>query len=95
MHNQVYMIGRLVGEPATTEKEVIITLRVKKPWKNENGEYETEDFEVFIPGYMGSRITEFIKPGILTGIRGRLRKAESIEVIADKVSMLGGETNED
>lgn len=89
MHNQVYLIGRLVKEPEITETAAIITLRVKRAWKNENGEYDTDDFEIVIPGAMGNRASEYLKPGNLVGIKGRLQKKDNIEVVADKVTVLG------
>ena len=51
MHNMIYLIGRLVDNPVIEEnledkKISNIEIAVQRAWKNEEGVYETDFFEL-------------------------------------------------
>lgn len=110
MLNQVVLVGRIVQEPITKKTDSgktvsNITLAVARPYKNVNGEYDTD----FIPCtlWMGiaENTAEYCKKGDLVGIRGSIQtriaqidentKRQYVEVIAEKVTFLAGRKKED
>lgn len=104
MHNIVYLIGRLTGNPEVKELEngkkvSTITLAVQRAYKNEEGVYETDFFRCVLWDGVASNTANYCKKGDLIGIKGRLQsnsyedketgeKRFSMEVVTDKVSFL-------
>lgn len=102
MLNQVVLVGRLVQDLEVKKDEngksvVNLTLAVPRPYKNSNGEYETDFISCLLYNAMADNTTEYCKKGDLLGIKGRLqtRKYEENdvfkyvqEVVAEKVSFL-------
>lgn len=100
--NQVILVGRLTSDPKIKEvengkKKTIITLAAQRPFKNENGIYETDFIECVLWNGVAASTQEYCHKGDVVGIKGRLqnRKYEEAdeakivtEVIADKVTFL-------
>lgn len=93
--NQVIVVGRLVDDVKIEKTEsgksiTTITLDVKRNYKNENGEYESDYIDCELWYAVAEQTKEYAEKGSLVGIRGRLQKNEKNEmkVIADKVSLL-------
>lgn len=110
MLNHVVLVGRIVQEPVVKEtdsgkKVSNITIAVNRPYKNINGEYDTD----FIPCtlWMGiaENTAEYCSKGDLVGIRGSIQtriaqidentKRQFVEVLADKVTFLGSSKKEE
>lgn len=103
MTNQVSLIGRLVKTPELFETEngkngTFITLAVGRPYKNQDGEYETDFLDCTLWSGVAERTTEYCKSGDIIGIRGRLQsriienddgtKYKKLEVVAERVTFL-------
>ena len=78
MTNQVSLIGRLVKTPELFETEsgkngTFITLAVGRPYKNADGEYETDFLDCTLWTGVAERTAEYCKSGDIIGIRGRLQ----------------------
>lgn len=102
MLNQSILVGRIVREPEVRETEngtkvTNITLAVQRPYKNINGEYDTD----FIPCVLWRGVAEstaqYCKKGDLIGVRGRIQmknveyddQTRNItEIVAEKVTFL-------
>ena len=103
MTNQVSLIGRLVKTPELFETEngkngTFITLAVGRPYKNADGEYETDFLDCTLWTGVAERTAEYCKSGDIIGIRGRLQsriienddgtKYKKLEVVAERVTFL-------
>ena len=113
MNNMVTLIGRLVKDLETKEindkKVSWVTLAVPRNFKNEEGVYETDFFNITLYGIIAEQSSEICRKGDLMAIRGRLQTsnvvdddgniiAKAPEIIAEKVSFLsskGSVSNED
>lgn len=75
--NKVYQSGRLVKEPeiitATSGIKISkLTIAVKRKYKNEQGEYESDFFNCSAFRNNADYIEKFIKKGYLVNVVGRL-----------------------
>ena len=109
MLNQAILIGRIVKEPELieTEKGKVsnITLAVPRPFKNSNGQYDTDFISCVLWKGVAESTAEYCKKGDLVGIRGRIqtRSVEMedetykhyVEVVADKVTFLSSKRQEE
>lgn len=107
MLNQSILVGRIVREPEVKEtdngtKVTNITLAVQRPYKNINGEYDTD----FIPCVLWRGVAEstaqYCKKGDLIGVRGRIQTKDVTfedeikhitEIVAEKVTFLSTNRN--
>lgn len=100
--NQLCIVGRLTKEP-TWE---IITIAVKRSYKNEEGVYETDFIDVLLSKKIAQNVAEYCRKGDVIGIKGSLENRDiddgdghiihkNMIVVADKVTFLssrnGGE----
>lgn len=71
MMNQVVMIGRIVKEPELKETEkgnlCNLTLAVARPYKNEEGVYETDFVDVTLWKSIAENTKEYCRKGDLVG----------------------------
>ena len=103
MLNQVILVGRLVKTPElfvadSGNKGSFITLAVGRPFKNQNGEYDTDFLDCTLWTTIAENTAEYCKKGDIIGVRGRLQsrivekedgtKIKKMEVIADKITFL-------
>lgn len=103
--NQVILLGRVVRFEDTTEygKEAcVVTLVTPRPYKNEEGIYEEDFFDVVLrSSNMISNTKDYIKKGDLVGIKGVLEmfvytktegekeiKMRKTLIVANKVTFL-------
>lgn len=109
MLNQSILVGRIVREPEIREtdngtKVTNITLAVQRPYKNVNGEYDTD----FIPCVLWRGVAEstvqYCKKGDLIGVRGRIQTKTTeyedqvhheTEIVAEKVTFLSTNRNKE
>ena len=103
MINQILLVGRLTKTPElflteSGKKGSFITLAVGRPFKNLDGEYETDFLDCTLWTGIAESTAEYCKKGDVVGIRGRIQskivesedgtKYKRMEIIADKVTFL-------
>lgn len=100
--NQCIFVGRLVRDPELMKTEsdksyANITLAVKRSYKNENGEYDTDFIDCILWTGTADTTCEYCHKGDVLGVKGRVQtrtyedekgKHRTQEVIADKVTFL-------
>lgn len=110
MLNQSILVGRIVKEPEVRETEngtkvTNITLAVQRPYKNVEGEYDTDFISCVLWKGIAETTAEYCKKGDLIGIRGRIQskiteypndiKHSVMEVVAERVTFLSSKKQED
>ena len=103
MFNNVVLIGRLTTKPELKTYEdgikvCNVTLAVMRPFKNQNGEYDTDFLDCTLWTGIAENTAEYCKTGDIIGIKGRLQtkiiekddgtKYKKVDVIAEKVTFL-------
>ena len=103
MMNQVTLVGRLVKTPdlfvtENGKKGSFVTLAVGRPFKNVDGEYETDYFDCTLWTGIAENTAEYCRKGDVIGVRGRLQtrlidnedgtKTKKMDIIAEKVTFL-------
>ena len=103
MLNQSILVGRIVRDPEVRETEngnkvTNITLAVQRPYKNINGEYDTDYISCVLWKGVAETTAEYCGKGDLIGVRGRIQtrtmdlpdetKHNLMEVIAERVTFL-------
>jgi single-stranded DNA-binding protein len=100
MLNQIILVGRIekmkkVGDGA------IITLRVPRSFKNEDGEYKNDYIDVSISGDIAKTTLEYCKKDDIVGAKGRVQSKEIekyhtkttiIEIIGEKITFLSSKS---
>lgn len=108
MLNQSILVGRIVREPEMVETEkgtkvANVTLAVKRPFKNSEGEYNTDFISCVLWKGIAESTAEYCKKGDLIGVRGRLQTRpfqkesnynNSLEVVAERVTFLSSNKKE-
>lgn len=106
--NQSILVGRIVYEPEVRQTEngtkvTNITLAVQRPFKNINGEYDTDFISCVLWKGVAESTAEYCKKGDLIGVRGRLQtkiieeneeRRNAIEVVAERVTFLSSKKQE-
>jgi len=108
MLNQVVLVGRLTRDPEVieidNEKKVSnLSLAISRPFKNMDGEYETDFVEVTLWNAIAENTAEYCKKGDVVGIRGRIQvdnyekdgeRKISTKVIAERLTFIQSRTKE-
>ena len=106
--NQVILVGRIVDEPTVKEvnnkKVSNITLAVQRPYKNNDGIYETDFIDCSLWNATAETTAEYCKKGDLIGIKGRVqtdsyensdgKKQKTMRVVAEKVTFLSSKSKD-
>lgn len=102
MNNTVFLVGRLTSDLEIKEvnekKYAIMNIATTRNFKNEEGIYETDFFNVTLYNVIAQNVIEYCHKDNLVGIKGRLQtnviekengtKENKLEIIAEKVSFL-------
>ena len=102
MLNQSILVGRIVKDPEIRETEngnkvTNITLAVQRPYKNIDGEYDTDFISCVLWKGVAESTAEYCKKGDLIGVRGRIQtrinetdevRHNLMEVVAERVTFL-------
>ena len=105
MLNNTVWVGRLVSNPELYEAEngkkaCKITLAVPRPYKNADGEYDTDFVNCRLWAGVAQNTAEYCRKGDLIGIKGRIEtynyetedgKKYRTEVVADRVTFLSSQ----
>ena len=110
MMNQYFGVGRLVEDPKVeiTEsgKEVTrMPIAVQRSYKNADGEYDTDFFDVVLWNSLAVNTSEYCHKGDLVGVKGRLEsntyetkdgeKKKSTYIVAEKISFLASKKSKE
>ena len=93
------LVGRIVRDPELHEasngnKLTYITIAVPRPFKNVNGEYDTDFISCSVWRGVAENVVEYCKKGDLVGVRGRIetykdeQNNQVIDIVADKITFL-------
>ncbi len=102
MMNQVILVGRLTNEPEIITLEsgktvLNILLAVQRPYKNEEGNYETDFIDCELWNSVANTTCEYCHKGDLLGVKGRIKTdyydkedetRKVMSVVAEKVTFL-------
>lgn len=98
MLNQFTIVGRLTGNPVFMtidgKKIATITLAIARPYKNEEGVYETDFIECILRGQVAEKTSEYCKQGDVIGVQGHIENdylmdgSRVMALNADKVTFL-------
>lgn len=93
MINMVTLIGCLTSgveiKEVNGKKVTTMNIAVNRTFKNMNGEYETDYFDIICWNIIADNCVEYLKKGDLVGIKGRLQTNDNkLEIIAEKVTFL-------
>jgi len=106
MLNQVVLIGRLTRDPElryTQGSGVAVTnftLAADRPFKNQQGEKETDFIDIVVWRKQAENCAEYLKKGSMSAVTGRLQirsyddkegiRRKAAEIVADNVRFLDG-----
>lgn len=109
MLNNVVLVGRLTADPELKEvgkegKVVNFTLAVSRPYKNQEGEYETDFIQCNVWNQVAENMKEYTHKGDLVGVKGVLQsssyedkegnKRYKTDVRVDKLTFLSSKKEE-
>lgn len=102
MMNQFVTVGRMVNNPEIKDLEngnkvSSIVLAVQRPYKNAEGEYDTDFLDITIWNGIAKSTCDYCKKGDLVGVKGRIQNnnyevdgktMHKNEMIAEKITFL-------
>lgn len=91
--NQLIIVGKLTENPEIKEvknkKVGIINVAVQRPYKNEDGIYETDFIDCVLWEGIATNVNEYCHKGDVVGVKGKLQSEDgTIKVVAEKVTFL-------
>lgn len=108
MLNQLVLVGRLTSDVEVKEvgdkKVTTIVVAVPRPFKNQDGEYETDFIKCNVWNNLAETTAEYCGKGDLIGIKGRVQTNEiekedgtkeyKLEIVAEKITFLNAKKEE-
>jgi len=104
MYNRIILIGRLTRDPElrytpSGQPVTSFTLAVDRPFKNQNGEKETDFIDIVAWRKLAEQVSQYMTKGRLVAVEGRLQirsyeakdgsgKRKVAEIVADGVRFL-------
>jgi len=95
MINNVVLTGRVIELPKMREtptgiKYANILLEVVRPFKNEDGIYDSDKVSVILGENYTEKVNDVCKIGDMFGIQGRIQPEDGItyEIVAEHVSFM-------
>ena len=89
MLNNIILVGRLTETPVLEEERAVITIAVPRPFKNEDGEYETDFIPVQLLKGIAQNTCEYCCKGDIIGVKGRIQSNENgIYLLVAKITFL-------
>ena len=108
MTNNLILVGRIVKTPELRKTESgtsvsNVTLAIPRPFKNQEGNYDTDFIECTLWNSIAKTTCEFCEKGDLIAVKGRIQsstldkedmpKINILQVIAEKISFLTNTKN--
>lgn len=103
MLNSVNLVGRLTSDPEVKSldgkdaKVCNVSIAVQKPYKNAEGKYDADFFNIVVWNESAEALTKYCKKGDIVGVSGRLQnrsydtdngfKRYVTEIVADRISL--------
>ena len=89
MINQVTLIGRIVEKPILRSYEndvnvATLTLAVTRPFKNMNGNYETDFIKITLWNGVAQSTCDYTQKGDIVGVKGRVAMKDTEVSFADQ-----------
>lgn len=89
MINQVTLIGRIVEKPILRSYEndvnvVTLTLAVTRPFKNMDGNYETDFIKITLWNGVAQSTCDYTQKGDIVGVKGRVAMKDTEVSFADQ-----------
>lgn len=103
MLNQLILVGRITHDPEPIiledgKKVLRFQLAVQRAFKNYNGEYDTDFFQITCWEGLATLVENYTKKGIMIAVKGRIqswqynlengKKLNMIDVVAEKITYL-------
>ncbi len=103
MLNQVVLVGRLTHDPEIKiledgRKVADIALAVQRPFKNVDGQYDTDFIRITVWEGLATAIESYANKGVMIAVKGRLqcwkyelpdeKRLSMLEVVAERISYL-------
>lgn len=103
MLNNVVLVGRLTKNPEVMENQdgskfTIINLAIPRPFKNEDGIYESDFVDITLLNGVAANTCEYCHKGDLMGIKGRIQNLSDtaqLQIVAEKVTFLSSKKSEE
>lgn len=94
--NQLVVVGRLTVEPTKFDESLFLfSISVPRPYKNDKGEYETDNIKCLMTNTMEENLTRYVNLGDIIGIKGHIEvKNDTNYVFAEKMTFLGKKEEE-
>ena len=95
MYNYVMLIGtvkEMRSEFIVNQHFVTITLDCRRPFRNMDGEQESDEFEIRCYEYLGDVMYQNLKEGMKITVKGRLRQSNRkglCWILAEQVLFMG------
>ena len=95
MYNYVMLMGTVVKvkpEFVVNEKYVSLTLSCTRPFRNSEGEYESDELVIRCYDLLGEVVQEHLKEGTKVTVKGRLRPSNHdglCLIIGERVMFMG------
>ena len=101
MLNSVVLVGRICEQPTfikseSGKKHCELKIAVPRPYKNIEGEYETDFIPCVLWAEVAKNVVECCKSGDLIGIKGRNQCfGNELKVVAERVTFLSANKEEE
>ena len=91
MVNNFILVGRIAE---LKDNGMVVT--VPRPFKNEEGIYESDTFHAIIGEVMYNKVNDYCKTGDLVGLKGRLQTLDgNVVLMVEKVTFLSSRNTEE
>lgn len=96
MYNNSILFGNVSKIEQQTNAKSVITIDVRKDYKNIYGKYDVDSIPVTVYGKLATVMSNHCKVGSYFGIKGHLRNNDdvSVNLVADKVTFLSNQPTE-
>ena len=96
VYNNSILFGNVSKIEQQTEARSVITIDVRKDYKNIYGKYDVDSIPVTVYGKLAVVISNHCKVGSYIGIKGHLRNNDdvSVNLVADKVTFISNQPTE-
>lgn len=97
MMNNIILVGKL-STIKEIENGIIVSIRVPRNYKNENGIYENDFIDCYLYGNVAEQTKTYCKIDDTLGIKGRIQteyfKGEkTMQIIAERITFLSSNPN--
>lgn len=81
MLNQFVLVGRVNNINKINDKECTVTLEIPRPFKNKNGDYETDYVIITVKNEQAEKAMTYLKKNDVIGAKGRFVKTTDMTIL--------------